>query len=170
MDERIWYDRPLEVGATLACHDCVIARIAVPHVSLVSGSLGTAIEALCPGAPVLTLAESPASGDYMIRIARDHAVLVSRAAPARAPGWQAEGFAFSVADDKFAALSLRGPGAEAVLSHALGFALPKGSASCALRVARRMALVTGLPDGLTLWVERADLTYISRFFSDLQHA
>jgi hypothetical protein len=163
MDERTWTDRPLAEGASLDLCTTRVTREEVAFVSLVSGDLDAALSALCPAAPMLGLGEGTQAGDYAIRIARDHAALVTRAAPDLRPGWHDAGFALSRADDRFACLALRGAGAREVLARGLASPLPHASPSAALRFAGRTALLTGAEDGLRLWVERGDLTFVTSF-------
>ena len=169
MDERIWADRPITAKTQIGCGKCVIALENPPHLTLVSGRLDLAVHHLCPDAPLLGLGEQTESPDFAMRIARDHAVLVTHRPADRAPGWQPEGFSLSHADDRYAALSLRGDDATMVLCKGLQFALPVGSPSCAVRFARKTVLITGLQNGFTLWVDQADLTYFSTFLARLNH-
>ncbi|MFD0860536.1 hypothetical protein [Roseovarius aquimarinus] len=167
MDERIWTDRPLQIGHSLEKRDCRISREAVPHVTLVSGDLGLISLTLASGAQKLGLADVPAGSDYMITISRDHAALVTDRPVERRSGWQPEGFALSPAPDAYALFTLRGPRAEAILGHGLNSVLPVGSLSCAVRFAHRTMLVTGLPDGFALWVLGAEITFVTRFLNGI---
>lgn len=167
MDERDWTDRPLPEGGTLDLPGCRIAREAVAHVSLVTGDLDAALAVLAPGAPMLGLAEGAAGADYAIRVARDHAVLVTAAPPGRPSGWQGEGFALSRADDRYARLSLTGPEAPHWLAHGLASPLPAASPSAAIRFAGRTVLLTGVPGGFALWADPADLTALTGVFRSL---
>lgn len=165
MDERIWTDRPVTPDNPISLPGCVIALESAPHLSLVSGNLEMALKHLCPEASLLGLGEIPNSKSFAIRTARDQAVLVTPEHLDRADGWQPEGLAFSHADDRYAALSVRGSSAEEVLCRGLHSDLPRGSCSCAVRFAQRTVLVTGLPNGFTLWVDQAELTYLSTFLA-----
>lgn len=161
MDERDWTDRPLAEGETLEAPGVSVTRVVPGVQTLVSGDLEAAIGVLAPGARMLGFADVPDSPDLVLRIARDRALLVTALPVPRTPGWQSEGFALSAAGGLYACLSLRGPGAEALLSQALTGPAPHGSPSAALRFAGTTALVTGLADGLSLWVEQGHLALVT---------
>lgn len=164
MDERIWTDRALAMGEGIDVPGARITRETTGAQSLISGNLDAAIAALAPRAAMLGYAETPAGPDAAIRIARDRALLVTEAPVTRAAGWQEEGFALSHAAEMYACLSLRGPGAGEVLAQALASPAPIGSASAMVHAMGLRALVTGLSDGLALWVEQAHLPFVTSFF------
>lgn len=161
MDERQWTDRPLSPGELIKGPDWDVRLVEVGVQSLISGDLDAALAFLAPGVPVLGLAEGPAPGDHAIRIARDHALLITSAPPGATPGWLGDGFAFSAAGDRYACLALEGPGARHLLAHGLASPLPMASPSAAIGFAGITALLTAAPAGLFLWVERARLTEVS---------
>mgnify|MGYP006901752977 CR=1 FL=1 len=169
MDEHVWTDRPLTQRVPIGGNGCVIALENAPHLTFVSGRLDMALSHLCPDAPLLGLAETSDHANFAMRIARDHAVLSTSDPVDRRSGWQPEGFALSSADDRYAAISLRGHTAEEILCRGLQSTLPRGSVSCAVRFARKTVLITGLQDGFTLWVDQADLTYSWTFLTGLNH-
>jgi hypothetical protein len=163
MDERIWTDRPLAPGEALERPDCRVAHVPSACQTLLTGDLDRAVAALAPGAPLLGLGGAAGDAPFAIRVARDHAILVTEIPPDIAAGWHGDGFAISRADGRFCCLSLSGPGAADVLAQGLSSPLPAGSPSAALRFAGRTALLTGREGGFGLWVERADLTFVSSF-------
>jgi len=163
VDERIWTDRPLEVGAQIASDDCTVTRVAPGHLTLISGDLRAALALLAPKAALLGFGARPDGPDLALRIGRDHALLSTDAPIATAPGWQPGGFAIGPAGDGFACFRLSGTGAAERLVHGLAAAPPWGSPSAAVQVCGVRALVSGAEDGLVLWVEHGLATYISTF-------
>lgn len=163
MDERNWTDRPLGLGEALELEACRVERHAVPFLSLVSGDLDAALAAIAPGARLIGLGERPGDDTFGIRIARDHAALVTTGAPEIGDGWHDGGFALSRADDRFALLSLTGTGAATRLATGLASPLPERSPSAAIRFAGRTVMLTGCDGGFGLWVELGELTYVTGF-------
>ncbi len=165
MDDSVWTDRPLAPGASIDVAGVRVTRAAEGVQYLISGDLDAAVAALSPGAARPGFGEVAGKGDIAIRIARDRALLVTAAPVARDAGWQAEGFALSPAGGLYVALALQGDGAAGLLAQMLASAPPWGSPSAMVPVLGRSALVTGRPDGLTLWVERGHLTFITGFIA-----
>lgn len=165
MDERVWTDRPLDVGGTLHAPDCVVTRGAPGALSLISGDLSAALAALSLQAELLGFAAVPDSPTYALRIGRDHALLVTPEPPQADMGWHAQGFALSDAGGAYARLDLQGPGAMDLLAHGLAAPAPEGSPSAALQFCGARVLVSGLPDGLSLWVDSARLTACCSFLA-----
>lgn len=120
---------------------------------------------LAPDAPLLGFAEVSDTPEQAIRIARDHALLVTSNPVQEDPGWHSAGFALSDAGNRFACLDLAGHGAMDVLAHGLASAAPVGSPSAALYFVGLPVLVTGTRTGLKLWVDQAHLTYLTGFIA-----
>lgn len=163
MDERLWTDRPLGLGAQLDLAGCVVTREDPGALYLVSGDLSVALQRLSAGADMLGFGEAPKGEDYALRIGRDHALLRCVEPIDARPDQKAEGFVVSEAGSLYACLHLGGPNAWDVLAQGLASAPPMGSASCAIPFCGVRALVSGAPDGLYLWVEAAYLTYVTSF-------
>lgn len=165
MDERLWTDRALEVGGAWAVPGCRIARPPARCQTLISGDLPAALAALSVEGPCLGFAEAPAGADHAICIGQDQALVITQARPTLSAGWHAPGFALTEAGGAFQALSLTGPDAFDVLAHGLAAPPPAGSPSAALLFAGVRALVTGDADALSLWVQSADLPYVTSFLA-----
>lgn len=163
MDDRIWTDRPLDPGASIDAAGARITRMQTGAQYLISGDLDAAVDALAPGAARLGFAQVADTDDIAIRIARDRALLVTATPVARNGGWQAEGFALSPAGGLYAALALQGEGAEGLVAQMLSAPTPHGSPSAMVHVLGLRVLVTGRTDGLTLWVERGHLAFVTEF-------
>lgn len=165
MDERDWTDRPLEIGARIETPDCTVTRREVGELSLISGDLRAALAVLAPQAALLGFGETPEGPDFALRIGRDQALLVTNAALPVAAGWHAGGFALSPAGQGLARLDLTGPGAADLLAHGLAAPAPWTSPSAAILFCGHRVLVSGLPDGLSLWVEQGRLTSCCSFLA-----
>jgi hypothetical protein len=158
MDERDWTDRPLAEGARLSGPGCSVTRVGPGVLHAVSGDLEAALAALAPGAAMLGFGETPGTADFALRVGRDHALLVTGSAIDAPAGWDARGFALSAAGGAYARLDLVGPAARDLLASGLASAPPWGSPSASVQAFGARALVSGRPEGLTLWVERGALT------------
>lgn len=159
MDERNWTDRPLAMGDSIDTPGCVVTRIEPGFLHLVSGNLEAALGRLAPGAARLGFAEIPDTPDFALRIGRDQALLVTSIDLDAAPGWHEPGFALSAAGGSYAHLALVGPSAAHLLAQGLAAPPPWRSPSTAVQFCGVRALVSGVPGGLTLWLERGHLTY-----------
>lgn len=164
MDDRDWTDRPLAPGASIDAAGVRVTRGTAGAQYLISGNLDAALAALAPEAARLGFAQVAGTGDIAIRIARDRALLVTLAPVNRDGGWQAEGFALSPAGGLYVPLALQGEGAAGLLAQMLASAPPHGSPSAMVHVLGRPGLVTGRPDGLTLWIEPGHLAFVTEFF------
>lgn len=131
---------------------------------LVSGDLAAAAAALAAEAPMVGLwgiAETPM---VFLRMARDRALLVSPRPLAIHPGWRAEGFAASPANDAFAVLEIAGDDLAMVAAEATGADLTSGSPSTAIRFCGVDALLCrSAPDTARLHLERAFAPYVWRW-------
>lgn len=165
MDERIWTDRPLQVGAQMDVAGCRVTRAPFGVQTLISGDLTAALERLAPAAPLLGFGQAPDGPDFALRIGRDQALLVTAEPVPVAAGWHGAGFAVSPAGAAYAPLCLRGAGAADLLAHGLNSAPPWASPSAATLFCGHPALVSGVPDGLVLWVEQGALTAVRTFLS-----
>ena len=128
--------------------------------TLISGRIAGAIEALAPGAPEVGLWGLVEANPYVVRIARDRALIVSTEPQAVAPGWR-DGWAATPADDVYAVLEIGGEGLSALVSEATAAALDGGSPSAAVMFAGIPGLLYRTA-GTTarLHVERPHATYI----------
>ncbi len=161
MDERVWTDRPLAPGETIAADGVTITLAPPRHAALISGDLAAALAALAPGAPLLGFGEDAGGGDHAIRMARDRALLVTAAPLAAAPGWHASGYALSPADDTMVALTLNGPAARAVLSQVMALDPDANSPSAALHIAGTTGLFLREGSAFVIWIDQAYQTYLA---------
>jgi hypothetical protein len=99
---------------------------------LVSGKLAAAMAALAPGAAETGLWGLADADRYAVRMARDRALIVTPAPMPVEPGWRAEGWAASLADDLYTVLEIEGEGLDALASEAVTADLDRGSPSAAL--------------------------------------
>jgi hypothetical protein len=130
---------------------------------LVSGDLRAAA-ALAPEAPIVGLWDIAETPTFFLRMARDRALLVSPQPLAVRPGWRAEGFAASPADDAFTVLEIAGDDLASVVAEATGADLSVGSPSAAIRFCGVDALLCRSgPDTARLHVERAFAPYVWRW-------
>jgi hypothetical protein len=128
---------------------------------LVSGRTAGAIDALAPGAPETGLWGLVEANPYVVRIARDRAVIVSAEPLAVEPGWHADGWAATPADDVYAVLEIDGPGLSALVSEATAADLDAGSPSAAIMFAGIACLLYRIgPTTARLHVERPLATYV----------
>ncbi len=131
---------------------------------LVSGDLGAAAKVLAPDAPMVGLWGIVETSTVFLRMARDRALLVSPQPLAIRPGWRAEGFAASPADDAFIVLEIAGDDLAIVVAEATGADLTSGSPSAAIRFCGVDALLCrSAPDTARLHVERAFAPYVWRW-------
>ena len=121
--------------------------------TLVSGDLDAAVAALTPGAPMLGLYALAPDAAHTLRISRDSALLVTPA-PIEAPeGWR-EGWCATALDDGWTAIDVSGPDAALALAQGTSADLEAGSASAAVLFAGFRCLLSRIPDGFRLYVER----------------
>lgn len=165
MDERNWTDRPLPVGDSITGPGCRVTRVDPGRLSLVSGDLAAALDRLAPGADMVGFGGVPGTPAFGLRIGRDSALLVNASAADDLTGWQDGGFALSPAGGGYARFDMCGPAAWQVLAHGLSAAAPFGSPSAAVLFCGMGALVSGLPEGLALWVPFGHVTACSTFLS-----
>ncbi|MGO4833043.1 hypothetical protein AB4144_12235, partial [Rhizobiaceae sp. 2RAB30] len=133
LDRGLFWEPAPDFGAVAIRRD----GLAVQAVSglgqvMVSGDLAAA-RILAPEALTVGLwgvAEAPT---FFLRMARDRALLVSPQPLALRPGWRAEGFAASPADDAFIVLEIAGDDLAIVVAEAIGADLTSGSPSAAIR-------------------------------------
>ncbi|MDF2095048.1 hypothetical protein [Aquibaculum arenosum] len=143
------------------------ARV-VPGLSqtLVSGALDKAWAQLGPeGAEVGLWQIASPETPYRVRIARDRALLVSPEAMAFDPGWHADGWAATVADNSYAVLELEGSETRNVVSEATTADLDAGSPSAATLFAglQSVLLYRTAEARVRLHVESGYLPYLWRW-------
>ncbi|MEC3861578.1 hypothetical protein VK792_09805 [Mesobacterium sp. TK19101] len=152
MVERDWASRMPDPGATLTGEGLLITCHRQAGATLVSGDLDAALAALAPGASMLGLLDPVPTVPFVLRIARDRALVCSDR-PLGISGWH-DSFAASSADDLYLEITVTGPRASEVVAACLS--APAGSPSTATLFAGIGALVAGLPDGVSLRVQTPD--------------
>jgi hypothetical protein len=127
---------------------------------LISGRIAGAVEALAPGAPESGLWGVVEKNPYVVRIARDRALIVSGEPLAVEPGWR-DGWAATPADDVYAVLEIDGAGLSDVVREATAADLDAGSPSAAIMFAGIACLLyrTGQTTA-RLHIERPLATYV----------
>jgi hypothetical protein len=124
--------------------------------TLVSGDVEAALRALAPGAPLLGLHAFAPTTAHALRIARDRALIVTRAPIGAADGWR-DGWCATSLDDAYAVLDIEGAGAGSVLMQGTTVDLAACSPSAALMFAGQRCLLARLAGGFRLHVERPRL-------------
>ncbi|MBS3651099.1 hypothetical protein KEU06_21025 [Pseudaminobacter sp. 19-2017] len=128
---------------------------------LVSGQFDAARETLAPGAPEAGLWSVIEGDRYLVRIARDRALLVTSQPLAIQSGWHAQGFATSPADDGWSVFELGGEGLRDVIAEAVSADLDRGSPSAAVQFAGTTALLYRTAENRArLHLERAVAAYV----------
>ena len=137
---------------------------------LVSGDLGA--WALASGiAGSGAGAGEVARGDrYMVRIARDRALAVSKAPPEVGPGWHGQGFAVSVMDAGLHVFEIAGPGTAGLLARATTLDPKASSSSAAVSFAGVHAFVYRHdgPETVRVHVDRGLAPYLWEWFLSLE--
>jgi hypothetical protein len=128
--------------------------------TLISGDLDAALSALAPGAPMLGLAEEAGDGPHALRIARSRALLVTPEPLDAEPGWRAEGFAASAADDAWVVIEIAGQAAAHVVAQGTAVDVAAGSPSAALWFAQRPCLLSRRDAGFRLHAEAPFREYL----------
>lgn len=108
--------------------------------TLVSGDLTAGIAALAPGAGEVGLWGVAEAVPYVLRIARDRALLVTPSPLGIAPGWR-DGFAATPCDDGYAVIEILGAALGEVIAEAVSADLDAGSRSAAVQFAGVAALL-----------------------------
>ncbi len=134
--------------------------------TLVSGRLAAARTELASGATEVGLWQLAEGGELMVRIARDRALIVTEGSPGVLPGWRAEGYAASPADDAWVVLEISGSGLRELVAEAVTADLDAGSRSAAIPFAgatcllyrtrndrARLHVETGLAPYVWRWLE-----------------
>jgi sarcosine oxidase gamma subunit len=128
---------------------------------LLSGRLEAAREALAPGAPEAGLWSVVQGDGYLVRIARDRALLVTSQPLGIQSGWHPQGFAASPAEDAWSALELEGDQLRNVIAEAVSADLDLASPSAAVQFAGVTALLYRTAENRArLHLERAVAPYI----------
>lgn len=106
---RVWPPAgPPGPGAVIDSEALGVHRVAGLHQALASGNLDAAARQIGATGPGLGLFCDSVSELCAVRVARDRLLLVAAAPFAVAPGWHAEGFAFTPIDDGLAVYALTG--------------------------------------------------------------
>lgn len=108
---------------------------------LVSGNLAAAKAALARGAPEVGLWGVADDASYVVRIARDRALIVSVLPLPFEPGWRADGWAATPADDLYAVLQIDGADLERLVAEGTSADLSAGSPSASVNFAGMPALL-----------------------------
>jgi hypothetical protein len=152
MTERDWTTRTPDPGETVEAEGIVLRVEEPAGATLISGDLEAAVAALAPGAPMLGLLDDLPDGPFALRIARDRALLCTRA-PLGVEGWHGS-HAASAADDLFLIISVTGPRAPEL--RAACMSAEAGSPSAATLFAGQGALVSRAGDGIVVRVQRPE--------------
>ncbi|MBS9721939.1 hypothetical protein JYU29_14705 [Tianweitania sp. BSSL-BM11] len=121
------------------------------HRLLVSGNLETALANLAPDTPSIGLWQISEGNIQALRIGRDRMLLTSVDPLAAEPGWNAEGYAVSLADDAYCTLELQGPKLRSLLEEMTFVDLEGESSSAATLVCGQLALLHSTADK-QVWV------------------
>jgi len=121
--------------------------------TLISGDLDVATTVLAPGASMLGLYASAPDAAHALRISRDSALLVTRAPIDPPEDWRG-GWCATALDDGWTAIDVSGPDAALALAQGTSADLEAGSASAAVLFAGFRCLLSRIPDGFRLYVER----------------
>lgn len=132
---------------------------------LVSGAIESAVREIAPGAGEAGLWQVTSGDPHVIRIARDRALVVSNRRLDVAEGWQAAGWAATMAGDAWLAIDIAGPAMADVIAEAVSADLNSGSPSASVRFAglNGVLLVRADAERARLHVERATAPYLWRW-------
>jgi sarcosine oxidase gamma subunit len=120
--------------------------------ALISGELEAAIAALAPDAPLVGLYAPVPEGAHALRIARDRALLVTRAPLGAADGWR-DGWCATGVDDGWSAIDVEGFDAPSALAQGTSADLAADSPSAAVLFAGLRCLLVRTDAGFRLHVE-----------------
>lgn len=161
MDERNWTDRPLQIGDEIRIGPVRVVHKSLGFAALLSGNLDAAVKALAPDAPMIGLNGEVGEQDFVLRIGRDRALLVSNDQIVEETGWNCDGYAFSAADDCYCLLEISGDRDDYFLAQGTSCHLGNSSPSAAIMFAGVNSLLARKRAVRCLFVDRAHLTYVS---------
>lgn len=111
------------------------------HRLLVSGNLQAAITSLAPKAPSIGLWQIAEEETQALRIGRDRMLITSVEPLAAVFGWNAQGYAVSLADDAYRTIEIHGPKLRDLVAEMTFVDLEGGSPSAATLVCGQQALL-----------------------------
>ena len=161
----IWTPPPDWATARLVRGDWQARAVPGLHQTLVSGALDRAAADLAPGVPEIGLWGIAGGCPYLVRIARDRALLVTEP-PAGAPdGWHPQGWAASELSGGWLVMDLSGPAAAEIVRESTAADLDAGSPSAAVRFAGIVGVLVyrTAPGTVRLHVERGLAPYLWRW-------
>ncbi len=164
MREREWSAPRPRIGRVIERTGLAVDSVSDLGQTLVSGALELALAALAPGAPMLGLGALAPAATYALRIARDHALLVTERPLDVAEGWR-DGYALTRMDDAYAVLDLTGLEAAEAVAEATAADLTAGSPSAAVMFWGVRALLARREGGFRLHVEAAWQEAVLEFLS-----
>lgn len=161
MDERNWTDRPLELGEELRVGAVRVVHKPLGFAALLSGNLDAAVKGLAPAAPMVGLNGEIGDQDFVLRIGRDRALLVSNDQIVEETGWNRGGYAFSTADACYCLIEISGNGVDQLLAQGTACDPGQASPSAAIMFAGVNGLLARKKESRYLLVDRAHLTYVT---------
>lgn len=108
---------------------------------LVSGDLEAVVARLAPAAPSIGLWQIADGACHALRIGHDRMLMTSTTPLAASPGWSADGYAVSIADDAYATMEIAGPAFRDLVAEMTFADLDAGSPSAATLICGQQALL-----------------------------
>jgi len=169
MDERTWTNATPEPGQVADYPGLTVTCAAPGGALMISGDLEAALAALSPGAPLVGCGGVAPDGPHAIRIARDRALLVAPEPFEVSADWH-DGYALSLADDLYLAVTLDGPRREEIASACTATPLDGSSPSATTLFCGFGAHVTREGQALVVRVQRPDAAALWSVLSALAAA